>query len=203
MIVSNSHLFAVRVSTIVLLSMFLLPVFGQEDNQPTSEATTETLADLIEKAEQGDAGAQSNLGVMYTNGQGVLQDDEEAVKWYKEAAEQGHAGAQSNLGISYANGQGVPQDDGEAVKWFREAAEQGHAGAQSNLGVMYDKGLGVAQDYVQAHKWYNLAASQSTGEDREKYVRNRDRVAGSMTSEQIAEAQRLAREWKPKSSGSQ
>ena len=166
MIVSNSHLFAVRVSTIVLLSMFILPVFGQEDNQPTSEATTETLADLIEKAEQGDAGAQSNLGVMYTNGQGVLQDDEEAVKWYKEAA------------------------------------EQGHAGAQSNLGVMYDKGLGVAQDYVQAHKWYNLAASQSTGEDREKYARNRDRVAQKMPSELIAEAQRLAREFKPKSSGS-
>ena len=179
----------------IFLAMFLLPVFGQDD-------PPEKLLELLEKAAQGHAAAQSKLGVMYTNGQGVPQDDGEAVKWYRAAAEQGHAGAQSNLGISYANGQGVPQDDGEAVKWFREAAEQGHAGAQSNLGVMYDKGLGVAQDYVQAHKWYNLAASQSTGEDREKYARNRDRVAQKMPSELIAEAQRLAREFKPKSSGS-
>ena len=195
MMVSNGHLLVIRVSTIVLLSMVLLPVFGQDD-------PPENLQELIEKAEQGHAAAQSNLGVMYTNGQGVPQDDGEAVKWYRAAAEQGHAGAQSNLGISYANGQGVPQDDGEAVKWFREAAEQGHSGAQSNLGVMYDRGLGVAQDYVQAHKWYNLAVSQSTREDS-KDALNRHRVAQKMTSEQIAEAQRLAREWKPKSSGSQ
>ena len=51
--------------------------------------------------------------------------------------------------------------------------------------------------------WFNIAASQWTGEKREQAVENRDRMAEKMTSEQIAEAQRLAREWKPKSSGSQ
>ena len=60
---------------------------------------------------------------------------------------------------------------------------------------MYGNGRGVPQDDVQAHMWFNLAASRSTGEDRETAVRNRDIVAGRMDPTQIAEAQRLAREW--------
>ena len=78
-------------------------------------------------AEQGDADAQYNLGLMYDNGRGVKQDDFEAVKWYRKAAEQGYADAQFNLGNMYANGRGVKQDDFEAVKWYRQAAEQGYA----------------------------------------------------------------------------
>ena len=75
-------------------------------------------------AEQGNAKAQHNLGFMYSNGQGVPQDDAEAVKWYRLAAEQGDTEAQFNLGLMYRNGQGVPQDYAEAVKWYRLAAEQ-------------------------------------------------------------------------------
>ena len=59
-------------------------------------------------AEQGDAGAQFNLGGMYDNGQGVPQDYEEAEKWWRLSAEQGHTKAQFNLGLMYHNGQGVP-----------------------------------------------------------------------------------------------
>ena len=73
-------------------------------------------------AEQGNASAQFSLGVMYNNGQGVKQDDVEAVKWYRKAAKQGDASAQFNLGDMYADGRGVKQDDVEAVKWFRKAA---------------------------------------------------------------------------------
>jgi uncharacterized protein len=87
------------------------------------------------------------------------------------------------------------------MKWFRRAAGQGNAAAQNDLGLMYDRRQGVPQDYVQAHKWFSLAAARfpasKTGE-REQAVRNRDRVAAKMTAAQIAEAQRLAREWKPK-----
>ena len=61
-------------------------------------------------AEAGYDVAQFNLGVMYDNGQGVLQDYKEAVKWYRLAAEQGYADAQYNLGVMYDNGEGVPQD---------------------------------------------------------------------------------------------
>ena len=121
--------------------------------------------------------------------------------WYRKAADQGRADAQFNLALMYANGQGVPQDHAEAMTWYRKAAEQGDAAAQLNLGVMYHVGQGVPQDYVQAHKWYNLAASRFPASDSEKAanaVKNRDAVTAKMTAAQIAEAQRLAREWKPK-----
>ena len=110
-------------------------------------------------------------------------------------AEAGHANAQVNLGIMYDIGRGVPQDYVEAVRWFRLAADQGHASAQVNLGVRCQTGQGVPQDYVQAHMWFNLAVSRSTGELREVGVNGRDRAADRMTPTQIAEAQRLAREW--------
>jgi len=82
------------------------------------------------------------LGFMYAKGQGVPQDDQEAVRWSRLAAERGDAVAQSNLGLMYAKGQGVPQDYTEAVKWYRLAAEQGDAVAQSILGLKYAKGQG-------------------------------------------------------------
>jgi TPR repeat protein len=71
------------------------------------------------------ATAQFNLGVKYANGQGVPQNDAEAMRWYRLATEQGHATAQNNVGNMYADGQGVPQDYAEAMKWYRLSAEQG------------------------------------------------------------------------------
>ena len=198
MMLSNRHLFAVRVSTIVLLTMFVLTGCGQED-PPENKA----LQELIEKAAQGDVDAPHDLGEMYRTGEGVPKDNEEAVRWYRLAAEQGLAKAQANLGVMYDNGWGVLQNHEEGVRWYRKAAEQGNEISQNNLGLAYEHGRGVTQNYVRAHMWYNLAASQATGKDRERSVKNRDGIAQKMTSEQIAEAQRLAREWKPQSSGSQ
>jgi TPR repeat protein len=91
------------------------------------------------------------------------------------------------------------------VSWYRKAAEQGYARAYNNLGTMYALGQGVPLDYVQAHKWFGLASSPDDGsekESRETAVKNRDIVAARMTPAQIAEAQKLAREWKPKPDGS-
>jgi hypothetical protein len=83
------------------------------------------------------------------------------------------------------------------MRWYRLAADQGQADAQRNLGVMYAEGEGVPKDDVQAHLWFDLAASRfSTGSLNSGIAgRNRDRVAGLMNPTQIAEAQRLAREW--------
>jgi len=141
-------------------------------------------------AEQGNAGAQRNLGLMYQNGDGVPQDYKTAVKWYRLAAEQGYASAQTKLGVMYGNGQGVLQDDKTAVKWFRLAAEQGDTVAQYNLGLMYGKGKGVIQDNVYAHLWGNIAASN--GEENGGMLR--DLVATEMTPSQLEKAQDLARE---------
>ena len=80
---------------------------------------------------------------------------------------------------------------------MRLAADQGLAGAQGTLGNLYRNGLGVPQGYVVAHMWFSLVGAQSSGFSREACVDARDEVAARMTSEQIAEAQRLAREWKP------
>jgi uncharacterized protein len=152
---------------------------------------------LKTRAAQGIAEAQFALGLMYHNGQGIPQDYAEALKWYHLAAAQGDAKAQSNLGFGYYSGQGVPQDYAEALKWHRLAAAQGNADAQFMLGHMYDKGQGVPQDYVQAHKWYNLAAATSTNKPaRDSAVNARDDVAARMTPAQLAEAQKLASEWK-------
>ena len=91
----------------------------------------------------------------------------------------------------YSQGEGLPPDEIEAVKWYRLAAEQGNAYAQTKLGVMYDKGFGVPQDFAQAHMWFNLAAA---GGD-ETAAKIREFYSEKMTPDQIAEAQRLAREW--------
>ena len=112
------------------------------------------------RAEQGDADAQFNLGVMYDNGRSVPKDPLEAVRLYRLAAEQGHASAQYYLGIVYSGGQDVPEDDAEAVRWYRLAAEQGLAGAQLQLGFRYFFGEGVGEDNVLAYMWINLAAAQ-------------------------------------------
>ncbi|MDE0835771.1 MAG: tetratricopeptide repeat protein [Akkermansiaceae bacterium] len=114
----------------------------------------------------------------------------------KERAEQGDADAQCNLGVMYANGEGVPEDDAEAVKWFRKAAEQGHADAQYNLGIMYAKGEGVPEDNVLAYMWLNISAASGDVEAKN----GKEVVSRAMTREQIAEAQKLSREWKPRRS---
>ena len=101
----------------------------------------------------------------------------------------------------YDKRQGVPQNYAEAVKWYRKAAEQGFAEAQYNLGKMYHTGQGVPKDYVLAHMWFNLAASHFPASEKEKREWAeifRDIAASRMTPSQIAKAQQLAREWKPK-----
>ena len=121
----------------------------------------------------------------------------EAVRWWQLAAEQGHAVAQFNLGFMYGNGLGVPQDYTEAVQRYRRAAERGLARARNRLGFVHRDERTVPQDYVLAHMWLNLAASHATGALRDGAIQGRDRAAQEMPPDQLAEAQRLALEWKP------
>ncbi len=117
-----------------------------------------------------------------------------ALRELRPLAEQGDATSQYNLGVLYANGQGVPKDYVQARQWYEQAATQDLALAQYNLGGLYAEGHGVPQDYVQAYKWYNLAAANGA----EVAGRHRDALAKYMTPAQIAEAEKLAGEWKPK-----
>src|SRR5437763_295274 len=76
-------------------------------------------------ADQGDAMAQSVVGILYSKGEGVPQNDGEATRWYRKAAEQGNAMAQFELGELYQEGQGIPQDYAEAAKWYRKGLPSG------------------------------------------------------------------------------
>jgi uncharacterized protein len=140
------------------------------------------------------AGPLENGDAAYERG-----DYATAVRLWRPLAEQGNPDAQFILGQMYNTGRGVSQDHAEAVKWYRGAAEQGDVLAQAVLGAMYGGEEGVPADYVQSYMWLNLAASRaSTQEDRDMALEARNLVKTKMTPEQIAEAERLAREWKPK-----
>lgn len=121
-----------------------------------------------------------------------------AYRLFKPMAQQGMPEAQFILGLMYDNGRGVPQNYAMAVKWYQKAAEQGIAKAQFNLGVSYEDGQGVPRNYILAYMWFDLASSAFEGEGRERAIKHRNGVASKMTLEQVAEAQLLAREWKPK-----
>lgn len=117
-------------------------------------------AALIEMAEAGDADAANTLGLQYGNGLSVMQDDVEALKWYRRAAKLGNIEAEYNLGSVYQNGFGVNRDDVQAADWYRKAAQHGYAEAQNSLALMYERGQGVKQDYELAAQWYRKAAMQ-------------------------------------------
>lgn len=95
----------------------------------------------VQAAEQGHALAMANLGLCYANGNGVKQDYQQAVEWYRKAAEQGNALAEGCLGWCYKYGNGVKQDYKLAAEWYRKSAEKGHATSQYNLGVCYEKAV--------------------------------------------------------------
>ena len=117
-----------------------------------------------------------------------------AIRLWRPLAEKGDVRAQFSLATMYDLGHGVSRDFAEAIRWFRMAAEQGHGDAQYNLGAMYYLGYGVARDYRKAHKWFNIAGAAV----HERAMDDRASVTKQMTPSQIAEAQKLAREWMAK-----
>jgi tetratricopeptide (TPR) repeat protein len=144
-------------------------------------------------AEQNFDVAQYNLAVCYNNGQGVRKNYVEAAKWYRRAAEQNYDVAQFALGSCYETGEGVPKNYAEAVKWYRRAAEQNHSFAQLRLALCYCYGWGVPKDYVECYKWILIVGAQD-----ESARKATTTLENRMSREQIAEGQKLAREFKPR-----
>jgi TPR repeat protein len=167
-----------------------------------------------------DAQQQQLLALMFRTGappadqggQRHAPDLVAAVNWYTLAAERGDATAQAELcGILY-DGEGIPQDFALAADWCQKAAEKGAHDGQLLLGEMYENGLGVLQDFVTAYMWYSLAArgfSNLSSLSADKISRDvhsqfmvravnaRDALVRRMTPAQVAEGQRLAKEWRP------
>jgi TPR repeat protein len=117
-------------------------------------------------------------------------DHADAVKQFREGAAQGDVHAQTALGNLYGSGKGVRQNYAEAIKWYRLAAVRGYSSAQNALGFQYAAGNGVPRNFIRAYMWFDIAST--SGEP--PGARNRDSVARQMTTQQIVEAQRWARE---------
>jgi uncharacterized protein len=149
------------------------------------------LAQLTPCAEQGDAVAQRQLGMMYRQGDGVAKDYNQAFKWFLKAAEQGDAAAQTNLGIMYKEGSPVDFDENAAFNWFSKAAEQGDPIAQQNMGLMYAQGVIFPKDYALSYMWLNLSASQNNA----AAIKFKDQLVKKMTSEQMTKALQLTNDW--------
>ena len=118
----------------------------------------------------------------------VLKDEVEAVKWYRLAADQDYANAVT-LGVAYAIGQGVLKDEAEAVRWFRMAAEQGPTLRAVQPRGLIRNGQGVLKDSVLAHMWYNIAGANGNEAARKL----RDNLEDDMTRAEISRATELAR----------
>ena len=115
-----------------LFIVALVPLFGCG----CANAADDDFDKVRGRAEQGDVDAQLNLGVMYSEGRGVPEDDTEAVNWYRKAAKQGVAEAQLNLGLMYAEGLGVPQDYAMAYAWYNVAAASGAETAKETRDII-------------------------------------------------------------------
>lgn len=157
---------------------------------------------LLDKANGGDAAAQSAVGEEYARAAGTAQGPDEvaedwnkAAEWYIKAAAQSYVPAEIHLGECYSYGHGVPRDKVKAAEWYRKAAEQGDPGAQGTLAMLYTLGQGVAQDDAEAYFWFDLAASADTA-NKERYITNRQNVGTRITADELAAVQQRLRKWK-------
>lgn len=141
-------------------------------------------------AEQGNAIAQYNIGIMYLDGTGVTEDYQIAFKWLKLSADQGYTSSQERLGAMYHNGLGVTLDYQSAVKWYKLAAEQENTKAQFMLGLMYLIGRGVNQDGDRFAMW-NLIAASGGNKDAKVQI---EQLNKTLTPTEAAKITQLARD---------
>jgi uncharacterized protein len=174
-----------RKATRELAEMYYVGRGGVEQNFGEAARWYERLA------KQGDARAQTSLGLMYARGYGVAKNMVTARRWWNFAASQNDPGAQYNLGVIYAEGDGVPQDYPQAMRWLNLAAQRGHVQAQHNLGLLYHEGKGVERDPVKAYFWMKVAALQ--GDDGSE--RALKLVGEGLTGGQVRQAESEAAEW--------
>ena len=120
-------------------------------------------------------------------------DYETVLAEWRPLAEAGDPEAQVALAGLYLTGTGVAADPGEAARWFHLAAAQGNPVAQLNLGDLYSRGLGVPRDFVKAYVWLSLAAAQG----RNWPEMRRKEIAVLMSADEVAEAERRVRAWRP------
>lgn len=158
--------------------------------------TSLDIVKLMDRVDQGDVVAMSDLAYAYFEAEGGLKKNEEkAVSLWLHAASTGNADAQAALGLAYEKGTGTEKDLAEAAKWYLFAAENGHPVAQFNIGAMLAAGNGTELNRVHAYKWFNLSAASSKGDVKEKAEHFLSVLAEKLSPEEISQAEELAAAW--------
>lgn len=188
------------------------------------KAPEKALAWYTRAMEQGDLRATLIIGLMHYSGCGIRKDVCVAAEWFRKAADQGNPHGKAILAYFYQIGVGLPKDDLVAEQLYRAAAayisgwrtllwednardllsdeirsaiytrccaETGDPAAQFRLGRIYCMGADFPRDHISAYKWLNLSASSGNQEA----ALERDRLELSMSTEQIAQGQRLSNTW--------
>ena len=150
---------------------------------------------FTEAAEQGQVEAQFELGRIYRDGLGTRVDGDAAVFWLERAAEKNTPHALNALGELYLGHQNVPQDFAVARSWFLRGAQTGNSPSMYKLGIIYALGYGVAQDEIEALKWLELAADTGVGEERDRALRARSRLAERLTPVEVSWAASRVEDW--------
>jgi TPR repeat protein len=182
---SRAKWLRIGAALVILAALAYTAQFMMERPAPQNAAPA---SELQAAAEKGDSNAQYNLSVLYYQGNGVAQDYTEAAKWARKAAAQGDSNAAYSLGNLYANGLGVPKNYFTAVEWYRRSAEHGNGDGQLARGINYKNGTGVTQDIAEAFYWLEVSANSGNT----YAIEARDKIAGSLTPEKIAEIQARA-----------
>jgi len=163
---------------------------GNNKNEDKSEKLsfpggTEDFRQMMLLAKDGDPEAQYKIGSLYRQGELVVQDENEAAKWYLKAAEQGHPGAQDSLGDLYSSGPNLPASRFEkAARWYYIAALQGNSNAASALGRMFYNEMGVygtEKNLIKAYAWYSQVTQWKEPRVNE--------IAAKLTPEQLKQAE--------------
>lgn len=180
-------------------SMFLLATIYQS-NEANFQNYEEALKLYRYLAENNNFSlAQGQLGEMYEKGQGVDANEQMAIKWYTRAAENGDVYSQYLLGGLYLKGKGVKQDDEKSFYWYLKSAENGYDKAQSMVAINYFLGTPpIKKDYVAAYMWLILSWEPRVKNIPEMVAFKSD-LEKVITKEQINEAKKRAKAWKPKS----
>jgi len=150
-------------------------------------------------AKQGNPDAMFLVGSMYHIGRGVPVSYKDAAIWYRKAADAGKLDAIFVMGIVYEGGIGVPRSLKEALVWYKKAADRGFHIAQAKVGNMYAKGQGTPKDVAQAYYWFAVAEHTvpPNSNDRYEIPLVKDKLASMLTKDQVADADRKAKAWKP------
>jgi len=157
---------------------------------PGSSKNQVVASELIHlAAKNGNVDAQYFLGNEYSTGtgnNGIPQNLEKGVYWFKAAAMQGDINSMVMLGSCFLEGRGTRKNPAEALLWYRKAAGKGNSSAMLWLGRMYKDGNGVLQDFIEAYAWLNLSALTDSSNSKPY---ERDALVSIMTPAQLEKGQ--------------